>query len=110
MSLTDSIKVGGAVLVIGIAMAFYHRGNIIAKLEQQLHTQSEQLKNQQQAYTILEKNLEIERQATLNQKAINDEIQRQQTHTRQAVRSFINTQPCTNVVIDKRALERLYKP
>ena len=109
MSLTDSFKVGGAVLVIGIAVAFYHRGNTIARLEQQLQTQSAQLQSQQQAYAALEKNLDIERQATLNQKAINDEIQRQHTHTRQDVRRLINAQPCANVAIDKRALERLRK-
>ena len=110
MSLTDSFKVGGAVLVIGIAVAFYHSGNTIARLEQQLQTQSTQLQSQQQAYAALEKNLDIERQATHDQKAINDEIRQKQEKNQREIHHIIQSQPCARVDLPRNALERLRKP
>lgn len=34
MSILNSLKVGGAVIAMGLAVAFYHRGNEIEKLNQ----------------------------------------------------------------------------
>lgn len=107
MSILNSLKVGGAVIAMGLAVAFYHRGNEIEKLNQLQKTLHEQLQQQEKAYIDLQKNLEIERQAIISQKVINNEIQQKRDQSLQQVRTIIKTQPCSAVAIDKRVLDRL---
>lgn len=107
MSFTDSLKVAGAVFVIGLGVAFFKRGQEIARLEQINQAQFVQLKQQEQAYQTLQHHLDTERQATAKQKAINDEIQHSTKQKINDTRKIMQTQPCANTALDQRVLERL---
>ncbi|MBS6009595.1 MAG: DUF2570 family protein [Haemophilus parahaemolyticus] len=107
MSLIHSFKVAGAVCGVGLIIAFYQRGQEINRLKVQTQQQTEQLEQQQQAYQTLQHHLAIEKQATLTQKVINDEIQQKRENLQREVRTLTQSQPCAHTAIDRRALERL---
>lgn len=109
MDLTNSLKVGSFVIVAGLAIAFYHRGGVIEQLKQTVASQSEQIKHQAKTLNTLQDHLASEREAVMNQKKINDQIQYKKQVAINDVRTIIKTQPCANTPIDKRALERLHE-
>ncbi|KNE76885.1 hypothetical protein RHAA2_10945 [Aggregatibacter actinomycetemcomitans RhAA1] len=96
-----------AVLGLGVWSRYQHSNIVDLKAENKMQAQT--IKDQEIANQKLKASLEEERNAVLQQKQINEEIEKAASENAETVKTIIKTQPCYRTKLPQSALERLYK-
>lgn len=107
MAMRNAIEIGAVVVFLGMCLAVSSQRDTIADLQDEKKALLQNIEDQKQVNAVLNKTLEIERQAIQQQQVIYDEIQKNRALTEKHVRNILQAQPCAHVDIDRRALERL---
>ena len=97
-----------ALTIFGLCGWIWHQSKNIDELRSENQVQAKTIKSQEQVNQSLKDTIEAERQAIVQQRAINDEIKQATQDKVQVVRKIIKSQPCYNTRIYDDAIERLH--
>ena len=94
MGLRNALIVGGMVIVLGGAGAFFHQNNMLTKLAQENVEQKLLIEEQATVNQALTVQLEQEIEAVRHQQAIVIELRRQAEVKRESIKTSLVKEPC----------------
>lgn len=107
MGLRNALIVGGMVIVLGGAGAFFHQNNMLKKLAQENVEQKLLIEEQATVNQALTVQLEQEIEAVRHQQAITIELRKQAEVKRESIKTILVKEPCARVPMPRAAIEQL---
>lgn len=107
MGLRNALIVGGMVIVLGGAGAFFHQNNMLKKLAQENVEQKLLIEEQATVNQALTVQLEQEIEAVRHQQAIVIELRKQAEVKRESIKTILVKEPCARVPMPRTAIEQL---
>ena len=107
MGLRNALIVGGMVIVLGGAGAFFHQNNMLKKLAQENVEQKLLIEEQATVNQALTVQLEQEIEAVRHQQAITIELRRQAEVKRESIKTNLGKEPCARVPMPRTVIEQL---
>lgn len=107
MGLRNALIVGGMVIVLGGAGAFFHQNNMLKKLAQENVEQKLLIEEQATINQALTFQLEQEIEAVRHQQAITIELRKQAEVKRESIKTILVKEPCANTAMPRAVIEQL---
>ena len=107
MGLRNALIVGGMVIVLGGAGAFFHQNNMLKKLAQENVEQKLLIEEQATVNQALTFQLEQEIEAVRHQQAITIELRKQAEVKRESIKTILVKEPCANTAMPRAVIEQL---
>ena len=107
MGLRNALIVGGMVIVLGGAGAFFHQNNMLKKLAQENVEQKLLIEEQATVNQALTVQLEQEIEAVRHQQAITIELRRQAEVKRESIKTNVGKEPGARVPRPRAVIEQL---
>ena len=107
MGLRNALIVGGMVIVLGGAGAFFHQNNMLKKLAQENVEQKLLIEEQATVNQALTVQLEQEIDAVGNQQQIVIELRKQAEVKRESIKTSLVKEPCANTAMPRAVIEQL---
>ena len=107
MGLRNALIVGGMVIVLGGAGAFFHQNNMLKKLAQENVEQKLLIEEQATINQALTFQLEQEIEAVRHQQAITIELRKQAEVKRESIKTILVKDPWARVPMHRTAIEQL---
>ena len=109
MGLRNALIVGGMVIVLGGAGAFFHQNNMLKKLAQENVEQKLLIEEQATINQALTFQLEQEIEAVRHQQAMTIELRKQAEVKRESIKTSLVKEPCARVPMPRAAIEQLQR-